>query len=187
MMIATIKYQEVALNSMALSFRDKQILLYEGGYIDSDFIDTANNTDFNNLIEDFLEAAKAMDKEIEAGNFITVDKQFVMNNVGMFRGIHEADHPKSERRVNYVFNFEFHDSQSFDETNDVSLIFDPALFPAKGTNIIISGIGAGLEPLKVFGHQFSDDWQFVPSLEQWGENVLNWNGGHLKELLGISE
>ena len=185
MMIATIKYQEVALNSMRLSFRDKQILLYEGGYIDSDFVDTANNTDFNNLIEDFLEATRLMDKEIEAGNFITVDKQFVMNNVGMFRGIHEADHPKSERRVNYVFNFEFHDSQSFDETNDVSLIFDPA--NPVGTNIIINDIGAGLEPLKSFGYQFSDDWQFVPSLEQWGENVLNWNGRHLKELLGVSE
>ena len=169
-MIATIKYQEVALNSMALSFRDKQILLYEGGYIDSDFIDTANNTDFNNLIEDFLEAAKAMDKEIEAGNFITVDKQFVMNNVGMFRGIHEADHPKSERRVNYVFNFEFH-----------------AANPVTTQQRIINDIGAGLEPLKSFGYQFSDDWQFVPSLEQWGENVLNWNGRHLKELLGISE
>ena len=55
MMIATIKYQEVALNSMALSFRDKQILLYEGGYIDSDFMDTADNTDFKKLQEDFLE------------------------------------------------------------------------------------------------------------------------------------
>ena len=184
MMIATIKYQEVALNSMALSFRDKQILLYEGGYIDSDFMDTADNTDFKKLQEDFLEAAKAMDKEIEAGNFITVDKQFVMNNVGMFRGIHEADHPKSERMVNYVFNFEFHDSQSFDETNDVSLIFDPANSDAAH---IINDIGAGLEPLKSFEHQFSDDWQFVPSLEHWGENVLNWNGRHLKELLGISE
>ena len=177
MMIATIKYQEVALNSMALSFRDKQILLYEGGYIDSDFIHTANKTDVNNLTEDFLEAAKAMDKEIEAGNFITVDKQFVMNNVGMFRGIHEADHPKSERRVNYVFNFELIDE-------DVSLIFDPANSDAAH---IINDIGAGLEPLKSFGYQFSDDWQFVPSLEQWGENVLNWNGRHLKELLGISE
>ena len=184
MMIATIKYQEVALNSMALSFRDKQILLYEGGYIDSDFIHTANKTDMNNLIEDFLEATRLMDKEIDAGNFITVDKQFVMNNVGMFRGIHEADHPKSERRVNYVFNFEFHDSQSFDETNDVSLIFDPANSDAAH---MINDIGAGLEPLNSFGHQFSDDWQFVPSLEQWGENVLNWNGRHLKELLGISE
>ena len=191
MMIATIKYQEVALNSMALSFRDKQILLYEGGYIDSDFVDTANNTDFNNLIEDFLEATRLMDKEIEAGNFITVDKQFVMNNVGMFRGIHEADHAKSERRVNYVFNFEFHDSQSFDETNDVSLIFDPVNPPlasiSASSDIIRNDIGAGLEPLRVFEHQFSDDWQFVPSLEQWGENVLNWNGRHLKELLGVSE
>jgi hypothetical protein len=169
---------------MRLSFRDKQILLYEGGYIDSDFIDTANNADYDNLIEDFLEAAKTMDKEIEAGNFITVDKQFVMNNVGMFRGIHEADHAKSERRVNYVFNFEFEDAQSFDETKDVSLIFDPTE-PVR--NIIINDIIAGLEPLKVFEHQFSDDWQFVPFLEQWGENVLNWNGRHLKELLGISE
>lgn len=175
---------------MRLSFRDKQILLYEGGYIDSDFIDTANNGDYDNLIEDFLEAAKTMDKEIEAGNFITVDKQFVMNNVGMFRGIHEADHAKSERRVNYVFNFEFEDAQSFDETKDVSLIFDPAYalglqstYPA----IIINDIIAGLDPLKVFEQQFSDDWQFVPFLEQWGENVLNWNGRHLKELLGISE
>ena len=173
---------------MRLSFRDKQILLYEGGYIDSDFIDTANNADYDNLIEDFLEAAKTMDKEIEAGNFITVDKQFVMNNVGMFRGIHEADHAKSERRVNYVFNFEFEDAQSFDETKDVSLIFDPANPVAKTfPNIIINDIIAGLEPLKVFEHQFSDDWQFVPFLEQWGENVLNWNGRHLKELLGISE
>ena len=191
MMIATIKYQEVALNSMRLSFRDKQILLYEGGYIDSDFVDTANNTDFNNLIEDFLEATRLMDKEIDAGNFITVDKQFVMNNVGMFRGIHEADHAKSERRVNYVFNFEFHDSQSFDETNDVSLIFDPVNPPlasiSASSDIIRNDIGAGLEPLRVFEHQFSDDWQFVPSLEQWGENVLNWNGRHLKELLGVSE
>ena len=162
---------------MALSFRDKQILLYEGGYIDSDFIHTANKTDMNNLIEDFLEATRLMDKEIDAGNFITVDKQFVMNNVGMFRGIHEADHPKSERRVNYVFNFELIDE-------DVSLIFDPANSDAAH---IINDIGAGLEPLKSFGYQFSDDWQFVPSLEQWGENVLNWNGRHLKELLGISE
>ena len=175
MMIATIKYQEVALNSMALSFRDKQILLYEGGYIDSDFIDTANNTDFNNLIEDFLEAAKAMDKEIEAGNFITVDKQFVMNNVGMFRGIHAADVRDVPAQV-YVFNFELIDE-------DVSLIFEP-------TNLarhVKQDIMAGLEALKSFEHQFSDDWQFVPSLEQWGENVLNWNGRHLKELLGISE
>ena len=171
---------------MRLSFRDKQILLYEGGYIDSDFVDTANNTDFNNLIEDFLEAAKAMDKEIEAGNFITVDKQFVMNNVGMFRGIHDAGAPALKSR-NYVFNFEFHDSQSFDETNDVSLIFDPANSDGQPLNTHGKWSSMGLEPLQQFGYQFSDDWQFVPSLEQWGENVLNWNGRHLKELLGISE
>ena len=43
---------------MRLSFRDKQILLYEGGYIDSDFIDTANNADYDNLIEDFFRSSK---------------------------------------------------------------------------------------------------------------------------------
>ena len=168
---------------MRLSFRDKQILLYEGGYIDSDFIDTANNTDFNNLREDFLEAAKTMDKEIEAGNFITVDKQFVMNNVGMFRGIHDAGGGSLKAQV-YGFNFEFEDPQSFDKTENVSLLFYLDT-PAQHLDLGIRG--AGLEPLKSFTHQYSDDWQFVPSLEQWGENVLNWNGRHLKELLGISE
>ena len=164
---------------MALSFRDKQILLYEGGYIDLDYLDTAGITDMNNLREDFLEAAKAMDKEIEAGNFITVDKQFVMNNVGMFRGIHDAGGGSLKAQV-YVFNFEF---QSDDDGGDVSLVFYLDT-PAQHLN---REIGVGLEPLKVFEQQFSDDWQFVPFLEQWGENVLNWNGRHLKELLGISE
>ena len=103
---------------MALSFRDKQIILYEGGYIDVDYTDTANTTDINNLWEDFLEAAKTMDKEIEAGNFITVDKQFVMNNVGMFRGIHEPN----ELKV-YVCNIEVDDAEK-EEYSELSLVFD---------------------------------------------------------------
>ena len=164
---------------MSLSFRDKQILLYEGGYIDLDFMDTANDTDINNLREDFLEAAKTMDKEIEAGNFITVDKQFVMNNVGMFRGIHDAGHAKSSRKMNYVFNFEFEDAQSFDKTENVSLIFDPT----SPVSHIRSDMGVGLEPLKSFTHQFSDDWQFVPSLEEWGNHILNWTPAQLIQLI----
>ena len=55
---------------MALSFRDKQILLIEGGYIDLDWVDTANDTDIRNLREDLLEAALTMDNEIDAGNFL---------------------------------------------------------------------------------------------------------------------
>ena len=154
---------------MALSFRDKQILLYEGGYIDSGYLDAAGIDDLNNLKEDFLEAAKTMDKEIEAGNFITVDKQFVMNNVGMFRGIHDAGGGSLKAQV-YVFNFEFEDLQSFDETNDVSLVFFLDT-PAQHLNRLI---GVGLEPLKSFTHQYYDDWQFVPSLKDWGNPVLNW-------------
>ena len=163
---------------MALSFRDKQILLYEGGYIDSDYIDTANDTDINNLREDFLEAAKTMDKEIEAGNFITVDKQFVMNNVGMFRGIHDAGAPALKER-NYVFNFEFEDAQSFDETHNLSLVFDLTM-PASH---IRSNIGVGLEPLISFDRQFYDDWQFVPSLEDWGSHILNWTPAQLIQMI----
>ena len=163
---------------MALSFRGKQILLYEGGYINSDFIDTANTADINNLREDFLEAAKTMDKEIEAGNFITVDKQFVMNNVGMFRGIHDAGAPALKSR-NYVFNFEFEDAQSFDETHNVSLVFDPTM-PASH---ITSNIGVGLEPLISFEQQFYDEWQFVPSLEDWGYHILNWTPAQLIQLI----
>jgi len=153
---------------MALSFRDKQILLYEGGYIDSGYLDAAGIDDLNNLKEDFLEAAKTMDKEIEAGNFITVDKQFVMNNVGMFRGFHGggSDVPAQV----YVFNFEFEDLQSFDETNDVSLVFFLDT-PAQHLNRLIR---VGLEPLRSFTHQYYDDWQFVPSLKDWGNPVLNW-------------
>lgn len=170
---------------MALSFRDKQILLYEGGYIDSGYVDAAGIDDLNNLKEDFLEAAKTMDKEIEAGNFITVDKQFVMNNVGMFRGIHN-ERFKSHRRPSkvvpeqvYVFNFEFEDPQSFDETNDVSLVFFLDN-PAQNLNRLI---GVGLEPLKSFTHQYSDDWQFVPSLEDWGNPVLNWTHQQLIQMI----
>ena len=102
-----------------------------------------------------------------------------MNNVGMFRGIHDAGGGSLKAQV-YVFNFEF---QSDDDGGDVSLVFYLDT-PAQHLN---REIGVGLEPLKVFEQQFSDDWQFVPFLEQWGENVLNWNGRHLKELLGISE
>ena len=163
---------------MALSFRDKQILLYEGGYIDSDYIDTANDTDINNLREDFLEAAKTMYKEIEAGNFITVDKQFVMNNVGMFRGIHDAGAPALKER-NYVFNFEFEDAQSFDETHNLSLVFNLTM-PASH---IRSNIGVGLEPLISFDRQFYDDWQFVPSLEDWGSHILNWTPAQLIQMI----
>jgi hypothetical protein len=158
---------------MALSFRDKQILLYEGGYIDLDYLDTAGINALNNLKEDFLEAAKTMDKEIEAGNFITVDRQFVMNNVGMFRGIHE------DGKQVYVFNFEFHDSQSFDETNDVSLVFFLDT-PAQHLNRLI---GVGLEPLKSVTHQYYDDWQFVPSLKDWGNPVLNWTPQQLIQMI----
>jgi len=163
---------------MRLSFRDKQILLYEGGYIDLDFMDTANDTDINNLREDLLEAAKTMDKEIEAGNFITVDRQFVMNNVGMFRGIHDAGAPALKSMI-YVFNFEFEDYQSFDETNDVSLVFDPPM-PASH---IRSNIGVGLEPLKSFSHQYYNDWHFVPSLEECGNHILNWTPEQLIQLI----
>ena len=163
---------------MALSFRDKQILLYEGGYIDLDYLDAAGINDLNNLKEDFLEAAKTMDKEIEAGNFITVDKQFVMNNVGMFRGIHDAGGGSLKAQV-YVFNFEFEDSQSFDETNDVSLVFYLDT-PAQHLN---REIGVGLEPLKSFTHQYYDDWQFVPSLKDWGNPVLNWTPQQLIQMI----
>lgn len=153
---------------MALSFRDKQILLYEGGYIDLGYLDAAGIDDLNNLKEDFLEAAKTMDKEIEAGNFITVDKQFVMNNIGMFRGFHGGGSDVPEQV--YVFNFEFEDLQSFDETNDVSLVFFLDT-PAQHLNRLIR---VGLEPLRSFTHQYYDDWQFVPSLKDWGNPVLNW-------------
>lgn len=151
---------------MALSFRDKQILLYEGGYIDVDYIDTANTTDINNLWEDFLEAAKTMDKEIEAGNFIIVDKQFVMNNVGMFRGIHEPNDLKV-----YVCNIEIDD--------ELSLVFDLGM-PA---SYLKSNIAVGLEPLRSMGRQYSDEWQFVPSLEQWGNHILNWTPAQLIQII----
>ena len=163
---------------MALSFRDKQILLYEGGYIDLDYLDTAGITDMNNLREDFLEAAKTMDKEIEAGNFITVDKQFVMNNVGMFRGIHDAGGGSLKAQV-YVFNFEFEDPQSFDKTENVSLVF----YLDTPAQHLIREIGVGLEPLKSFPHQYYDDWQFVPSLEQWGNHILNWTPEQLIQMI----
>ena len=165
---------------MALSFRDKQILLYEGGYIDLDYLDTAGITDMNNLREDFLEAAKTMDKEIEAGNFITVDRQFMMNNVGMFRGIHDAGRGSLKAQV-YVFNFEFEDLQSFDETNDVSLVFWEDT-PAQQLNRLV---GVGLEPLKSlnrFTHQYYDDWQFVPSLKDV-DPVLNWTPQQLIQMI----
>ena len=163
---------------MALSFRDKQILLIEGGYIDLDWVDTANDTDIRNLREDLLEAALTMDNEIDAGNFFNCDKQFVMNNVGMFRGIHEADHAKSSKRMVYVFNFEFEDAQSFDKTENVSLIFDPlekTLHP--------NDISVGLAPLDSFSHQFENEWQRVPSLEQWGNNILNWTPAQLVQII----
>ena len=163
---------------MALSFRDKQILLYEGGYIDLDYLDTAGITDMNNLREDFLEAAKAMDKEIEAGNFITVDKQFMRNNVGMFRGIHDAGGGSLKAQV-YVFNFEFEDPQSFDKTENVSLVF----FLDTPAQNLPGAIGVGLEPLKSFTHQYYDDWQFVPSLEQWGNHILNWTPEQLIQMI----
>lgn len=163
---------------MALSFRDKQILLYEGGYIDLDYLDTAGITDMNNLREDFLEAAKTMDKEIEAGNFITVDRQFMMNNVGMFRGIHDAGRGSLKAQV-YVFNFEFEDPQSFDKTENVSLVF----FLDTPAQNLPGAIGVGLEPLKSFTHQYYDDWQFVPSLEQWGNHILNWTPEQLIQMI----
>ncbi len=169
---------------MALSLRDKQILLYGGdmevGYIGAGFKD-ADPEDFDNLKEDFLEAAKTMDEEIEAGNFITVDKQFVMNNVGMFRGIHNERRRPSKvvpEQV-YVFNFEFEDSQSFDETNDVSLVF----FLDTPAQALSQAIGVGLEPLRSFTHQYSDDWQFVPSLKDWGNPVLNWTPQQLIQMI----
>jgi len=169
---------------MALSFRDKQILLYGGdmevGYIGAGFKDAAGIDDWNNLKEDFLEAAKTMDKEIEAGNFITVDKQFVMNNIGMFRGIHDAGGGFEVQEQVYVFNFEFEDSQSFDETNDVSLVFFPNDTPAQALNQLI---GVGLGPLRSFAHQYSDDWQFVPSLKDWGNPVLNWTPQQLIQMI----
>ncbi len=147
---------------MTLSIKDTQILLYEGGYIDWDFLDTAMPRDFYNLKTDFVDAAIIMNKEIDAGNFITVDKQFVMNNVGMFRGIHSA-HDRDPPQRNYVINF----------SEDMSLIFDP--MTTKGT-LIDKEIRIGLEPLKVFGNQFSDDWEYVPSfsLELYSQ-ILNWN------------
>jgi hypothetical protein len=69
-MIATIKYQEVALNSMALSFRDKQILLYEGGYIDYciqphdssftsfTFLQTLTNETINDTLDEKIKTQK---------------------------------------------------------------------------------------------------------------------------------
>ncbi len=149
---------------MTLSIKDTQILLYEGGYIDEDFVDSATPRDFYNLKTDLVDAAIIMNKEIDAGNFITVDKQFVMNNVGMFRGIHDAQHAKSpEPQINYVINF----------SEDMSLIFDPKT--TKGT-LIEKEIRIGLEPLKVFDYQFSDEWQYVPSFSmELYSQILNWN------------
>jgi len=158
-----------------LNFNEKKMLLYEGGYIDSEWVDFANEGDILNLREDLLAAALTMDKEIEAGNFIEVDKQFLMNNLGVFRGIHEADHAKSVRRMNYVFNFQLEDPYT-DE--NVSLIFDPlekTLHP--------NDISVGLEPLDSFSHQFDNVFLFVPSLEQWGTHILNWTSAQLIQLL----
>ena len=163
---------------MALSFRDKQILLYEGGYIDLDYLDTAGIDDLNNLKEDFLEAAKTMDKEIEAGNFITVDKQFVMNNVGMFRGIHDAGRGSLKAQV-YVFNFEVRRPPEWLEDENVSLVF----FLDTPAQHLPGAIGVGLEPLKSLTHQYYDDWQFVPSLEQWGNHILNWTPEQLIQMI----
>ena len=172
---------------MALSFRDKQILLYEGGYLtnytmtvtgDGRVVLDADDLEMNNLREDFLEAAKTMDKEIEAGNFITVDKQFVMNNVGMFRGIHDAGGFDDEVHEVYVFNFDFN-VDDHRGTHDLSLVF----FLDTPVEHLKRWIGTGLTPLVSFTHQYSDDWQFVPSLKDWGDPILNWTPRQLIQMI----
>lgn len=156
---------------MALSVEDwpqKQILI--DGHSSHFFLNSASETDYENLQADLFEAANIINKQIRAGNYTTVDKQFVMNNVGMFRGIHS---PTGSGRgvTNYVFNF----------NEDISLIFGPATTKAK---LLDKEIAIGLEPLKVFGHQFSDDWQYVSSLVLITP-ILNWTLEQVKQLIDM--
>ena len=174
---------EMFLDRLSLSVkRIRSAEIEEDCYIDSDWLNIASDEAISTLNQELLEAVKAMNTEIAAGNYITVDEQHMINNVGTYRGFHEADRAKSKRRVNYVFNYQIEDPYT-DEA--LTLVFDPTI--DKTSREFRNDLMVGNEILKSISHQFEGDWIKVSFLEAWGDNVLNLFGSHLKELLGISE
>jgi len=174
---------EMFLDRLSLSVkRIRSAEIEEDCYIDSDWLDVASDEAISTLNQELLEAVKAMNTEIAAGNYITVDEQHMINNVGMYRGFHEADRAKSKRSVNYVFNYQIEDPYT-DEA--LTLVFDPTI--DKTSREFRNDLMVGNEILKSISHQFEGDWIKVSFLEAWGDNVWNLFGSHLKELLGISE